>query len=394
MTDADDVVASASLGSGAGCDASAESRASPAADSAIDADKSARAAHAVQAALLSEWADVPFRSLSPARVARIPYPAEFAAVFGLLGAARALGEASPRSLRLAGAAIKLNPSDVSAWAYRQMVVRLLVEADGVEEGAALVAGELRFVAEMMEAAPKSYQVWEYRRIVVGLCGGLCDPDAVRDEAAFVNAALDVSEKNYHAWAHRSWLVSCADAAGVLDFDAELDDVDALITQDVRNNSAWAHRWVVYGNTVGIDAEAAAEYAERRGLEHPEMAWAIAQMWRAPRNESAWNYIFALARSDRKIAGSSVASDSSAKASDSEVHSTSATSLAVNAASLVLEGDEMNMPARRFLALMPGGTADEQVAHCRQLACEFDVERHQYWKWKAERLLQRAQRVQS
>lgn len=54
-------------------------------------------------------------------------------------------------------------------------------------------------------------------------------------------ALD--SKNYHVWSYRQWLVK---RFGLWD-DGELEAVDMLLKMDVRNNSAWNHRWfVVFG----------------------------------------------------------------------------------------------------------------------------------------------------
>lgn len=48
-------------------------------------------------------------------------------------------------------------------------------------------------------------------------------------------------KNYHVWSYRHWLVR---HFKLWDNPRELRDVDALIDADVRNNSAWNHRFVL------------------------------------------------------------------------------------------------------------------------------------------------------
>lgn len=49
-------------------------------------------------------------------------------------------------------------------------------------------------------------------------------------------ALDADAKNYHAWAHRQVVVA---ASGT--WQQEMDYLEKLLQQDVRNNSAWNQR---------------------------------------------------------------------------------------------------------------------------------------------------------
>ena len=57
-------------------------------------------------------------------------------------------------------------------------------------------------------------------------------------------------KNYHVWSYRQWLVRHFDL-----WDTELPDVEELIDEDVRNNSAWNHRYfVVFGRGKDVDSE--------------------------------------------------------------------------------------------------------------------------------------------
>lgn len=53
-------------------------------------------------------------------------------------------------------------------------------------------------------------------------------------------------KNYHVWSYRQWLVR---RFGLWAEDSgELEAVEALLREDVRNNSAWNHRWfLVFGS---------------------------------------------------------------------------------------------------------------------------------------------------
>ena len=54
-------------------------------------------------------------------------------------------------------------------------------------------------------------------------------------------------KNYHVWSYRQWLVR---RFSLWD-QGELEETEHLIDEDVRNNSAWNHRWfVVFGRSDG------------------------------------------------------------------------------------------------------------------------------------------------
>lgn len=102
---------------------------------------------------------------------------------------------------------------------------------------------------------KTYQVWHHRRLLVSLT------QQPKRELDFIRRGLEADAKNYHTWSYRQWLLgsfagrgaSVTDAEGdVKDVDedlwiGELDFVDTMLAQDVRNNSAWHHRFfVVWG----------------------------------------------------------------------------------------------------------------------------------------------------
>lgn len=64
------------------------------------------------------------------------------------------------------------------------------------------------------------------------------------------------------------------------YDNELNYVEELLENDVRNNSAWNERYFVINNTTGfID-----EVLER------EIKYTLDKIKNAKENESAWNYL--------------------------------------------------------------------------------------------------------
>lgn len=301
--------------------------------------------------VLALFPDVSYTPLTFAPITTIPYSAHFRAVFGLLRAVRARKEFSSRALALTGEAIRLCLADYTSWGFRQDVVRGLV-AGG--DSAEILAAEDAFVRATAKSSPKSYQSWEYRRFLYGLrieCGDGGEAlvsEALAEEKAVVEDVLAADAKNYHAWSHRAWLCRCEGEEGV---DEELVMTGACVRNDVRNNSAFSHRW-------------AGGRGKERGV--GEIEWALDRMRKAPRNEAVWNYVIALSKS---VEGGGV--------------------FAANVAREEIEGDEGNVAARRCLVLCGGGeeacSMEERVGHCRKLATEFDVERYRYWMWKIERL---------
>lgn len=61
------------------------------------------------------------------------------------------------------------------------------------------------------------------------------------------------------------------------YDGELDYVERLLLDDVRNNSAWNQRFFLLGAIKG-------DVAER------ELNYTMGRIREAPGNESAWNYL--------------------------------------------------------------------------------------------------------
>jgi protein farnesyltransferase/geranylgeranyltransferase type-1 subunit alpha len=109
-------------------------------------------------------------------------------------------------------------------------------------------------------------------------------------------ALD--EKNYHVWSYRQWLVrrfdlwAPADAPAAALANPELRFVERLLAADVRNNSAWNHRWfVVFGRPTTTTTSSA---LDTPAIVLREASFAKAAIRTAPQNESPWSYLRGLA----------------------------------------------------------------------------------------------------
>lgn len=121
-------------------------------------------------------------------------------------------------------------------------------------------------------------------------------------------------KNYHVWTYRHWLVR---HFKLWDHPRELEDVDVLLKADVRNNSAWNHRYMLRFGPRGDEPDAgmanagdlATSPAEKgrltvvdEDLVDAELKYAQEAIVRAPENRSPWWY----ARGVLRAAGRGVA----------------------------------------------------------------------------------------
>lgn len=87
---------------------------------------------------------------------------------------------------------------------------------------------------------KTYQVWHHRRLLLTITRKPIP------ELAFISRSLNVDSKNYHTWSYRQWLLAYFNDEEDL-WAKELDFIDSMLAMDLRNNSAWHHRFfVVWG----------------------------------------------------------------------------------------------------------------------------------------------------
>jgi protein farnesyltransferase/geranylgeranyltransferase type-1 subunit alpha len=91
-------------------------------------------------------------------------------------------------------------------------------------------------------------------------------------------------KNYHVWSYRQWSVK---RFNLWDDPAELNYVEKLLKEDIRNNSAWNHRWYLTFGRPHSEPLQDPEVVKR------EIAFAESAVGKAPQNESSWNYLRAL-----------------------------------------------------------------------------------------------------
>lgn len=100
--------------------------------------------------------------------------------------------------------------------------------------------ELQLMDEIATSFLKTYQVWHHRRL---LLTALNSVDAAARELVFLKTVINVDEKNYHTWSYRQWILAHFNDESRL-WAGERTYVEDLLEADVRNNSAWHHRFFV------------------------------------------------------------------------------------------------------------------------------------------------------
>lgn len=175
--------------------------------------------------------------------------------------------------------------------------------------------ELKLMDSLAIEFLKTYQVWHHRRLILT---ALHDSppsasttsypsarDAAKSELGFITRALLTDTKNYHTWSYRQWLLAFFDLPEL--WSGELDYLEVMLKEDVRNNSAWHHRFfVVFGRVKGgtgvggsgdvLKRELAYAYFKHLSLmfadsmPDPFTRYTKDQIALAPNNPSAWNYL--------------------------------------------------------------------------------------------------------
>lgn len=126
------------------------------------------------------------------------------------------------------------------------------------------------------------------------------PTLPAKEQDFLMEMFAQDSKNYHVWTYRHWLVR---HFKLWDAPRETQDVETLLTSDVRNNSAWNHRFMLrFGprgenepdagmpNSNTDDPSTKGQLAVvDEDLVDAELEYAKSKIVCAPENRSPWSY---------------------------------------------------------------------------------------------------------
>ncbi|KAG5642273.1 hypothetical protein DXG03_003322 [Asterophora parasitica] len=304
-----------------------------------------------------EWSDVTpsaqYEDANP--IAPIFYSPEYKDATDYFRGIVKTGEKSERVLELTETIIRLNPAHYSAWQYRYETLLALKSP---------LDDELNLMDELAVAFLKTYQ-----------------PER---ELAFIAASLKADTKNYHTWSYRQWLLAFFNDDGL--WAGELDFVDSVLAQDVRNNSAWHHRFFVVFQSGLREGE-----TDRGRIIRRELTFVKQNISLVANNPSAWNYLRGILDTN-KLPYSRV--EDFVKPYAASTHS--------NVTDLV---DLENPPPSRT-AQLPCPAAIEFLADIhekeggkdailqatelwRSLADEQDTIRKKYWEYRIKEALKRA-----
>lgn len=218
------------------------------------------------------WADIeplPQDDGGAHPLAAIAYTEEYSEAMSYLRAVMAKNEMSERVLALTEHIISMNPAHYTVWLYRAKVL-FAINASLRDEIAWLNPTALKHL--------KNYQIWHHRQTIVDKL------DSPEGETAFISRMFEADAKNYHVWSYRQWLVRRFD----LWEKGELESTEEMLKTDIRNNSAWNHRWfVVFGRDENV--------IEDQEILNREIDYVKAAIYMAPQNQSPWNYLRGLLR---------------------------------------------------------------------------------------------------
>ncbi|KAJ2996892.1 CAAX geranylgeranyltransferase alpha subunit [Globomyces sp. JEL0801] len=179
-------------------------------------------------------------------------------------------EYSQRALDLTTEILTENASHYSVWKYRLDIINSL-QSD--------LDQEWIFLNDLGAHNPKSYQIWysKYVNPVRHQRQALSERASTpKVEIEYVNRMIEMDSKNYHAWSYRQWLVRTHNI-----WEAEMKESDYWIQNDVRNNSAWNHRFFILSqgpNPINTDTI------------QQQITFTMGMIEMAPNNESPWNFI--------------------------------------------------------------------------------------------------------
>lgn len=299
-------------------------------------------------------------------LAPIAYAPRYAEAMSYLRAVMADNEVSERALALTEDLIGMNPAHYTVWIYRMRILKGLwhssktvdaetpqimeVDDDSPDAKAKNSTGpvdenlwtniqaELRWLEEISFRNLKNYQIWHHRHALADLLPP--DPQThstdnqlldnrtqqilttfVESEHIFLAHILSQDTKNYHVWSYRQWLCSRlpsfllpshstpngTSAASTYRSHPEVKAIDTMISDDIRNNSAWSHRYfLLFGHKELSYAQAQSppiilkEVNEKRllhkaglvdsDLVQAEIEFTKSEIRKAPQNPSTWNYL--------------------------------------------------------------------------------------------------------
>ncbi|KAI9046547.1 hypothetical protein LZ554_009293 [Drepanopeziza brunnea f. sp. 'monogermtubi'] len=220
-------------------------------------------------------------------LAAIAYTDEYAEAMGYLRAVMAVKEYSPRVLELTQHIISLNAAHYTVWLYRASTLFALKSP---------IEDELDWMNQVALDNQKNYQIWHHRQLLIDNLYPKIASDAAAiekladAEVSFMTQMFKEDSKNYHVWSYRQYLVRKLDLFN----EKELESTQDLLRTDVRNNSAWSHRFfVVFSDPKICTPGCKATQPDPKipdDIIDREIEIAKSATYDTPQNQSPWNYL--------------------------------------------------------------------------------------------------------
>ena len=350
------------------------------------------------------------------------YPSYYSDVMDIFRAILRTNEISQRTLLLTEAVIDVNSANYSAWHFRRLCLFEL-NSDLIDE--------LRWVATVALDSPKNYQLWHHRRALLERLNQPTNMDLCKVELDLTREILEIDGKNYHAWTHRQWSIkyftnclpitsTAVQASSVTPVTGrvnmhiltdELSYIDHLLSEDVRNNSAWNQRFFVRTlvaespSSTSSSSSSTIPSSNSPPLASPsfthgmsaavigdEIAYVGTKLSLAPHNESPWNYLEGLMKQGefqhhRQLLDMLSVLDEFP--TDDEMKDVEPTSATADSAIDGLTRRATRFPNRFGQSLLvelwdaQPSTRPLAQAAAEWLAAELDPIRSKYWQWRAE-----------
>lgn len=210
------------------------------------------------------------------QLCQILYDDEYKETMGLLLALMQTEEYSERALGITEKGIELLASHYTIWNYRYNILIRLNKC---------LYDELDWCEQIALENEKNYQIWNYRQLIIERIisnDGDLKFNPYR-EFPIMNAMLQEDIKNHHVWSYRKWLVERFE---LYQDDKETQFVEQCINNDLRNNSAWSHRFFL---KFGVDRLCTEDTVKQ------EIEFTQTKITQCPQNPSTWNYLFGIYR---------------------------------------------------------------------------------------------------